>query len=90
MKRSEEAKDKGLKKIFMKRCDYSALMFAIKIVLVYGAVWLLGVFFNLIFHNTLTRVIVAVLTIFHAIVLPLIGAIALIYLIKINMEKHVD
>lgn len=80
----------GLKKFFMNRWDYSVLIFAIKIVLGYGAVWLLGVFLNLIFHNTLTRVIVAVLTIFHVIVLPLIGATALIYLIKINTKKQVD
>ncbi len=77
----------GLKKFFMNRWDYSALMFAIKIVLGYGAVWLIGVLLNLIFHNTLTRMFITGLTIFHVIVLPLIGAIALIYLIKLNLRR---
>ena len=67
--------------------DYDAARFTVKAILFYGGIWLFAIVLNLTVANSLTQLLVTILTVFHGFVLPVIGYIAVIYLIKSNTAR---
>lgn len=67
--------------------DYNAIKFTFKVLALYAFVWLSVIVLNIVVENFFTKLLMNFLIIFQVIVIPIVGIAAVIYLLKLSINR---